>query len=57
MQGGSSHQVKHFHYKGWPEGYSSVPENSSALIDLIGQVQKWQRSCDDAPIVVHCRYS
>ena len=39
----------------WPEG-GTVPENSSGLIDLIGQVQKWQQSSGNKPITVHCRY-
>ena len=45
--------MKHFQYMGWPE--DGVPENGSGLIDLIGQIQKWQRSSGDQPIVVHCR--
>ena len=31
-----------------------MPESGGGLIDLIGQVQKWQRSHDGSPIVVHC---
>jgi len=49
---GSSLPVKQFQYMGWPE--EGVPENGSGLIDLIGQVQKWQRSSGDKPIIVHC---
>ena len=49
----SSHLVKHFQYTDWPE--SSVPAAGSAIIDLIGQVQRWQRSSGDRPVVVHCR--
>ena len=45
--------VKQFQYTGWPE--ESVPDVGSGLIDVIGQVQKWQRSSGDQPIVVHCR--
>ena len=45
--------VKQFQYVGWPE--EGVPDNGGGLIDLIGQVQKWQRSSGDKPIVVHCR--
>ena len=45
--------VKQFQYIGWPE--EGVPDNGGGLIDLIGQVQKWQRSSGDKPIVVHCR--
>ena len=52
-QDGSSLNVKQFQYTDWPE--ESVPPSGSGLIDLIGQVQKWQRSSGDKPIVVHCR--
>ena len=45
--------VKQFQYIGWPE--EGIPDNGGGLIDLIGQVQKWQRSSGDKPIVVHCR--
>ena len=55
LQDNSSLPVKHFQFTVWPEG-SSVPENSSGLIDLIGQVQKWQQSSGNKPITVHCRY-
>ena len=45
--------MKQFQYTGWPE--EGVPDMGSGLIDVIGQVQKWQRSSGDRPIVVHCR--
>ena len=50
---GSSLNVKQFQYTDWPE--ESVPASGSGLIDLIGQVQKWQTRSGDRPIVVHCR--
>ena len=53
-QDNSSIPVKQFQYTGWPE--ESVPDVGSGLIDVIGQVQKWQRSSGDQPIVVHCRF-
>ena len=53
IQDGSSLPVKQFQYTGWPE--EGVPDTGSGLIDLIGQVQKWQRNSGDKPIVVHCR--
>ena len=53
VQDGSSLPVKQFQYTGWPE--EGVPDTGSGLIDLIGQVQKWQRNSGDKPIVVHCR--
>ena len=52
-QDGSSIPVKQFQYTGWPE--EGVPDMGSGLIDVIGQIQKWQRSSGDRPIVVHCR--
>ena len=45
--------MKQFQYTGWTE--EGVPDIGSGLIDVIGQVQKWQRSSGDRPIVVHCR--
>ena len=53
FQDDSSIPVKQFQYTGWPE--EGVPDVGSGLIDVIGQVQKWQRSSGDRPIVVHCR--
>ncbi len=44
--------MKQFQYTGWPE--EGVPDSGSGFIDLIGQVQKWQRSSGDKPIVAHC---
>ena len=52
-QDSSSLNVKQFQYTDWPE--ESVPTSGSGLIDLIGQVQKWQRNSGDRPIIVHCR--
>ena len=53
LQDDSSIPVKQFQYTGWPE--EGVPDVGSGLIDVIGQVQKWQRSSGDRPVVVHCR--
>jgi len=55
LQDGASTQIKQFHFKDWPEDPDGVPGNSSGLIDLIGQVQKWQIASGDHPVVVHCR--
>ena len=52
-QDGSSLPVKQFQFMSWPE--EGVPEASSGLIYLIGQVQKWQMNSGNKPIVVHCR--
>ena len=36
----------------WPE--KGVPDTSAGLLDLMDQVQRWQRSSGNRPIVVHC---
>ena len=46
--------MKQFQSAAWPE--EGVPDCSSVMIDLIGQVQKWQMSSGNKPIIVHCRY-
>ena len=47
--------VRHFQYIGWPD--RGVPTSGSALLDLIGQVQRNQEANGSAgPVVVHCRY-
>ena len=52
IQDGSSLPVKQFQYTGWPE--EGVPDAGTGLIDLVGQVQKWQRNSGTHPIVIHC---
>ena len=44
--------MKQFQYTGWPE--EGIPDAGTGLIDLVGQVQKWQRNSGTHPIVVHC---
>ena len=44
--------MKQFQYTGWPE--EGVPDAGTGLIDLVGQVQKWQRNSGTHPVVVHC---
>ena len=51
----SSRSVKLFQYLDWPEEAGSAPSNSTGLIDVIGQVQKWQINSGNKPIIVHCR--
>ena len=53
----SSQQVKLFQFTDWPEDMGSAPNHGTGLIDLIGQVQKWQMNSGNKPIIVHCRYS
>ena len=55
FQDKSSLPLKHFQFLGWPEESGKVPEHGADVIDLIGQVQKWQRTAGTAPVVVHCR--
>ena len=55
MQDKSSLPVRQFQFTGWPEESGKTPEHGADLIDLIGQVQKWQRTAGDRPVVVHCR--
>ena len=52
-QDGSSLSVKQYQYTDWSE--DSIPTSGSGLIDLIGQVQKWQMSSGDRPMIIHCR--
>ncbi len=56
IQDMSSRSVKLFQYTDWPEETGSVPSHASGLIDVIGQVQKWQINSGNMPIIVHCRY-
>jgi len=50
-----SHSVKMYQFLDWPEEGGTVPPNGTGLIDLIGQVQKWQMNSGNKPIIVHCR--
>ena len=51
----SSRSVKQYQFTGWPEEPGAVPSNGTGLIDLIGQVQRWQMNSGNRPIIVHCR--
>ena len=55
VQDKSSLPVRQFQFTAWPEEGGKTPESGTDLIDLIGQVQKWQRTSGDRPVVVHCR--
>lgn len=46
--------MKHYQFTVWPD--EGIPGNGVGIVDLIGQVQKWQRQSGDKPIIVHCRY-
>ena len=45
--------VRQYHYTGWPDVGS--PDSGTGLIDLIGQVQRWQQQSGNTTITVHCR--
>lgn len=49
-----SRTVRQFQYTDWPD--SGMPDTGVGLVDLIGQVQKWQQHSGDSAIVVHCRF-
>ncbi|XP_057299709.1 receptor-type tyrosine-protein phosphatase F-like isoform X2 [Hydractinia symbiolongicarpus] len=48
----TSRNVKQFQYTTWPE--SGSPESGIGIIQLIGQVQKWNSLIDNKMITVHC---
>ncbi len=50
-----SQSVKLYQFLDWPEDPGTAPSNGSGLIDLIGQVQKWQMNSGNKPVIVHCR--
>ena len=53
FQESASRVVRQYHYTGWPD--SGSPESGTGLIDLIGQVQRWQQQSENTKITVHCR--
>ena len=55
VQDKSSLPVRQFQFTGWPEESGKTPEHGADLIDLIGQVQKWQQTAGNRPVIVHCR--
>ena len=54
FQESASRVVRQYHYTGWPD--SGSPESGTGLIDLIGQVQRWQQQSENTKITVHCRF-
>ena len=53
FQESASRVVRQYHYTGWPDVGS--PDSGTGLIDLIGQVQRWQQQSGNTTITVHCR--
>jgi len=49
---GKSIIVRHYQYTAWPE--SGPPESAFGIIDLLGQVSKWNSTVGNRVISVHC---
>ncbi len=45
--------VQHFQFLRW-SAYREIPDSEKAFLNLLAQVQKWQRECGDGHTVVHC---
>ena len=54
QQQGQSRCVRHYQYTSWPE--NAPPESAFGVIDLIGQVSKWNTTVGNRPVTVHCRF-
>ena len=50
----TTRQIQHFHFHAWPD--KDVPHNSWSLVNFWCTVDT-ELSVNEAPIVVHCRYS
>ncbi|XP_028413448.1 tyrosine-protein phosphatase Lar-like isoform X5 [Dendronephthya gigantea] len=48
----ASHVIRQYNYTTWPDVGS--PASSAGMIDLIGQVQRWQQQSGNKIITVHC---
>ena len=53
FQASVSRDIKQFQYTTWPE--SGSPDSGIGIIELIGQVQKWNNSINNKIVTVHCR--
>nr|XP_047123425.1 receptor-type tyrosine-protein phosphatase F isoform X5 [Hydra vulgaris] len=49
---GKSYDLKHFQFTTWPE--TGSPESGIGMIELIGQVQRWNIATSNKCTVVHC---
>lgn len=47
-----SRTVCQFQYTDWPD--TGLPDSGVGIVDLIGQVQKWQQQSGNTAIVLHC---
>lgn len=48
----ASHVIHQYHYTSWPDVGS--PSSGADMIDLIGQVQRWQQQSGNKAVTVHC---
>ncbi|CAB4003337.1 partial, partial [Paramuricea clavata] len=48
----ASHVIRQYHYNCWPDVGS--PSSGAGMIDLIGQVQRWQQQSGNKIVTVHC---
>jgi len=53
LQEKDSRTVCQFQYTDWPD--TGLPDSGVGIVDLIGQVQKWQQQSGNTAIVLHCR--
>ena len=53
FQASASRDIKQFQYTTWPE--SGSPDSGIGIIELIGQVHKWNNSINNKIVAVHCR--
>ncbi|TRY99014.1 hypothetical protein DNTS_024566 [Danionella cerebrum] len=45
--------VRHFQFLRW-SAYREIPDSKKAFLNLLAQVQSWQRECGDGRMIVHC---
>lgn len=45
--------VRQFHFHRWPDA-SPVPNTKASLLDLLENVDTWQKQFQNTPVTVHC---
>jgi hypothetical protein len=53
FQGDNCRQIRHYHYKAWPD--FGVPRNHTSLIRFVRMVRE-KLIKEGGPIITHCRY-